>query len=326
MRISTSASRAAIAFVAFMVAKSLAAQDVKASQVLADARRAIGGKRIETLSSLSVQAALQRNVGNFQMAADLELLLGLPDKYVRSETSNNPMMSLANTTGFNGDRPVRTRAQSVAPGGGVIIRMGGPGPLPGPEEKPTPEQQEQLDKQVVRSAKQEISRLMLGWFATVHPSMPAQYSYAGEAQSPDGKAFIIETKTADGFAARLFIDEATHLPLMVTYQGLQPRVVTVGGPGPGAADRPPAQSATRPSSQERERVEADARRQIEQQQMQPQPTVEYTLFFDDWRDVDGIKFPHSLRRASAGTTLEEWTISKVKVNPKIDPKKFDSEQ
>jgi hypothetical protein len=60
--------------------------------------------------------------------------------------------------------------------------------------------------------------------------------------------------------------------------------------------------------------------------MQPQPTVEYTLFFDDWRDVDGIKFPHSLRRASAGTTLEEWTISKVKVNPKIDPKKFDSEQ
>jgi len=24
--------------------------------------------------------------------------------------------------------------------------------------------------------------------------------------------------------------------------------------------------------------------------------------------------------------MEEWTVGKVKVNPKIDPKKFDSEQ
>jgi len=327
MRIPGSASRAIIAFTAFMVAKSLAAQDAKASQVLADARKAIGGKKIETLSSLSVEGAVQRNVGNFQMTADLELLLNFPDKYVRSETSNSPMMNMASTTGFNGDRPIRGRAQGMTAGGGMIIRMGGPGPMPAPGEKPTPEQQEQLDRQVVRSAKQEISRLMLGWFATVPSSLSAQYSYRGEAQSPDGKAYIIDTKTADGFAARLFIDQATHLPLMVTYQGLQPRVVTVGGPGPGEGDRLSTQSAARPpSTREQERIDADARRQVERQETQPPPTVEYTLFFGDWRDVDGIKFPHSLRRASTGTTLEEWTISKVKVNPKIDPKKFDSEQ
>jgi hypothetical protein len=54
--------------------------------------------------------------------------------------------------------------------------------------------------------------------------------------------------------------------------------------------------------------------------------VEYALYFDDWRDVEGIKFPHSFRRAIAGVTTEEWTISKVKVNPKIDPKKFESAQ
>jgi hypothetical protein len=38
-----------------------------------------------------------------------------------------------------------------------------------------------------------------------------------------------------------------------------------------------------------------------------------------------VKFPHSIRRASAGATTEEWVVSRVKVNPKIDPKKFDSQ-
>ena len=52
--------------------------------------------------------------------------------------------------------------------------------------------------------------------------------------------------------------------------------------------------------------------------------VDYTLYFDDWREVDGIKFPHRLRRAAAGATTEEWSVNKVRVNPKIDPKKFEA--
>jgi hypothetical protein len=29
-----------------------------------------------------------------------------------------------------------------------------------------------------------------------------------------------------------------------------------------------------------------------------------------------------MRRAMAGTTTEEWTVNKVKVNPKVDAKRF----
>jgi hypothetical protein len=152
-----------------------------------------------------------------------------------------------------------------------------------------------------------------------------QYTYAGEAESPDGKAFIVDAKSADGFAARLFIDETTHLPLMVTYQAPQGRMLTVGAPPPGGGGRTegPPRAAT---ADDRKRIEADAERQISQLQTEPPAMVEYRLYFDDWRDEDGIKFPHSMRRAAAGTTVEEWTVSKVKVNPKIDPKKFESEQ
>ena len=34
----------------------------------------------------------------------------------------------------------------------------------------------------------------------------------------------------------------------------------------------------------------------------------------------------AFRRAIGGTTSEEWTINKVKVNAKIDPKKFETGQ
>jgi hypothetical protein len=319
--------RAIALIMALAFARTVTAQDAKAAEVLAGARKAIGGKKLDTLSSLSVQATAQRNVGNFQMTSNLELLLGLPDKYVRSESSNSAMVSMSNTMGFNGERPIKSAAQAGMPaGGGMMIRMGGPGVAMGSSgEKPTPEQQAQLDKQLVGSARQEISRLMLGWFATAHPSVTVQYSYAGEAESPDGKAFIIDAKSADGFAARLFIDETTHLPLMVTYQAPQSRMVTVGGPPPAGGGR--GQGAPRPPTpDDQQRIEADARRQIDQLQAQPPAMVEYTLYFDDWREEDGIKFPHALRRASAGTTMEEWTVSKVRVNPRIDPKKFDSEQ
>jgi len=319
--------RAVALIAALALARTVAAQDAKATEVLAGARKAIGGKKLESLTSLSVQAAAQRNVGNFQMTSNVELLLVLPDKYVRSESSNSAMVSMSNTLGFNGERPIRAAAQpAMPPGGGMMIRMGGPGvAMESSGEKPTPEQQAQLDKQLVRSARQEISHLMLGWFATTHPSIVPQYSYAGEAESPDGKAFIIDAKSADGFAARLFIDQTTHLPLMVTYQAPQSRTVTVGGPPPGGGRRGEG-SARPPNADERQRIEADAQRQLEQLQSQPPATIEYTLYFDDWREEDGITFPHALRRAAAGTTIEEWTVNKVKINPRLDAKKFDSAQ
>src|SRR5262245_47881164 len=151
MRIQISTMRVLACVVALACVKTVAAQDDKATEVLAGARKAIGGKKLDALTSLSVQAAAERNVGNFQMKSDLELLLGLPDKYLRSESSNSPMVSMSNTMGFNGERPIKSVAQAGMPaGGGMMIRMGGPGMVMGGSgEKPTPEQQAQLDKQLV---------------------------------------------------------------------------------------------------------------------------------------------------------------------------------
>jgi hypothetical protein len=45
-----------------------------------------------------------------------------------------------------------------------------------------------MNTSMVRNAQGDASRLMLGWFAMAHPSVNAQYTFAGQAESPDGKA------------------------------------------------------------------------------------------------------------------------------------------
>lgn len=304
----------------------------KAQSVLAESRAAIGGKKLDSLRSLGLEATVQRNMGNIQLSSDVELLLDLPDKYVRSETTSGPIGG-GSTTGFNGEKPLQKFNTGGGGMGGMVIRMGGPGGrvTTTPGQKLSPEEQQKVDRAMVRAARVDLSRLMLGWFAMTHPQVPAEYSYAGEAESPDGKAYVIDAMDADGFAARLFIDEQTHLPLMVTYRAPQPRIVTAGGPGGAAGGGPqmgttggarPAAPPTPPTEEERRKMREEADRQLQELQKQPPAMADYTLYFEDWQDGDGIKFPRKIRRAMAGTTSEEWTVTKVKVNPTIDPKKF----
>lgn len=307
-----------------------AGQQDKAAEVMAETRKALGGKKLEGMKSFSVQAKVQRNLGNFQIGSEVEFLLDLPDKYLRSEsmTGGSMPMAMSATSGFNGDTVIgRVNAPTLGGGGGAMtMRMVGPGGVVmGGGQEMTPEQQAEMQARQLRSARQDISRLMLGWFGTAHPAMAVEYAYAGEAESPDGRAHVIDVKGPDGFAARLFVDQESHLPLMLTYQG--PRMLTMGGRGGmvmgggGGVQMQRGQQGRELTEEEREKM----REEIEKLRTQAPEMVEHSLFFDDWRTADGIKFPHSIQRAVAGTTDEEWTLSRPRVNPKIDPKKFSVE-
>jgi hypothetical protein len=51
--------------------------------------------------------------------------------------------------------------------------------------------------------------------------------------------------------------------------------------------------------------------------------TESRTYYADYRDVDGMKFPFRIRRASGATTIEETTFDRFRINAKIDPKKFE---
>ena len=330
-------SVSAAAAIAFAQPVAYLAQEAgKAAEIIAAARKAIGAAKLDSLKTFSLESTVDRNVGNMQMSSDVEIVLDLPDKYLRAETpgggGGRMVVAGGGVTGFNGDKPLQNlRAAGMSPGGGMVFRMGSGGPMP-PTEKLTDEQVATLSKQVVRGSRAEISRLMLGWFANAHPSAAATYTYLGEAESVEGKAWVVEVKNADSLAARLFVDQQTNLPLMVTYQGPQPRMVTqqmgappAGGGGGGAHVMTMPRSGNPPTEEERKKMQADIEKQIQEAQKTPPPMVDYALYFEEWRNADGIKFPHKIRRAMAGTTTEEWSIRKVKVNPTVDPKRFAGE-
>jgi hypothetical protein len=329
-------SVAAAAAIAFAQPVAYIAQETnKAVEILAAARKAIGDKKLDGLKTFSLESALQRNINTTQINSDVEIVLDLPDKYLRQETplGGGMMMAGGGVSGFNGDRPLqKVNAAGGFAGGGMIIRMGGPaGAPPAATEKLTPEQLDEMTRTLVRNGQVEVSRLMLGWFAMAHPAANVQYTYAGEAESPDGKAYVIDVKNANNFNARLFIDQQTSLPLMVTYKGTLPRMMTAGSPMPPAAASgahvmtQAAPASREMSDEERKKAQADAERKLRELQREPPVLVDFAVYFEDWRSADGVKFPFKMRRATAGTTTEEWTVTKIKVNPKVDPKRFAGE-
>ena len=55
----------------------------------------------------------------------------------------------------------------------------------------------------------------------------------------------------------------------------------------------------------------------------PGKPVESRIYFADYREVDGLQLPYRLRRAVGPDTVEETTFDRFRINPKIDPRRFE---
>jgi hypothetical protein len=137
------------------------------------------------------------------------------------------------------------------------------------------------------SVKQDFARLMLGVFAASFPPYPLTFKYLAEGDAPEGKADILDVAGPANFSARLVVQRDTHLPVMLIWQAPGPQAP--GPPAPGS---------------------------------QPMP-VEHRLYYGDSRDVNGTKWPFRITHAAGGQTMEETTFDRIRVNVKIDARKFE---
>lgn len=274
------------------------AQDAatKAQRLIAQAREALGGDKLKSLQSLSVTGVYRRAFGQREMSGEISYDLLLPDKMMKTEVMNPmPSLEITRIEALNGDDVWEDQQQHG--GGGMVIIRHGPGGV-----NADPEKAKAALRQGVRA---DFARLLIGWLLTTPSSFPVEYSYAGEAESPDGKADVLDVKGADGFAARLFLDQQTHRPLMITYNEKKPRVITQTATG----------HPRHPGDIEKRLEEAEA-------EAANQPDVEYRIHLSDYRDVNGILFPHKLTRSIENEVNEEIEITKVKINPQLKPEKF----
>ena len=279
------------------------ADDPRAQEILKGARAAIGGEdSLQKIQTLGINGQYRRVLGERELAGDRELSIALPDKYLVEDAFSPGGMStsMITTRGLNGEHAWNS---SSGGGGGMIIKMGGPG-----GQQATPEQMEAVFR---RQYSLEFTRYLLAILLTPPPSLAVEYKYAGEADVEDAHADVIDVSGPDKFAVRLFFDKQTHIPLLLSYRGNKPRIMTAFN----RAERGAKPEETMKKAQE------DAEKKVAAIPAKPEE-VDFFIRLTDYRKVNGLSLPHKITFLTEADVSEEFQISKYQVNPQFKTDKF----
>jgi len=306
-------------------------QTPDAASVLAKAREALGGeKKLSAIKTIVAQGQTRQVRGENLIPIVFEINIELPAKYSRRDETP-AVESGYSTAGFAGDDLIQLPVPTIPVMPPMAQRPGGP-PPPSPEQIAAAMAAQRKTR--VATLKQDYARLMLGFFAGSTEAFPLAFKRTGIAESPQGKADVIEVTGPNNFKANFLINVDTHLPVMLSWAPPQPPGrAGMGMPGGGAPGTPGAARAAGAGSAGVTPPPPGAARANPAPAAPPAPSApgapappaapEIRLYFADFRDEGGVMWPHRIRRATNGETTEETTFDRFKLNAKIDPKKFE---
>ena len=210
-------------------------QGADAKKVLSDLRAALGGEdKVAAVKTIAIEGQATRVSpdGETSTGSDFEMAFELPGKFMKREVfANMNGTKLYRRTGFNsGDVIEEMDAPPGMMGGGGMHVMRVGGPMPGGTA--TPEQIATQKARLLTSSRRDFARFTVGMLGSSYSAFPVEFTYAGQAEAPDGKADVLEVKGPDGFVAKLFVDGKTHLPLMLSWMDREPVRLSMG---PGGA-------------------------------------------------------------------------------------------
>ena len=293
-----------ILLLSVLFAPSALANDARADEILKQARAAIGGERLEKLEALYINGQYRRVFGDRQMAGDREISIALPNKYLVEDSMNPGGLSTAmiNTRGLNGERAW----SGSSGGGGMVFRMSGPG---GAQLSP-----EQMEASLRRIFQAEFMRYVLAITLAAPASSALDYKYAGESDVDGEQADVLDVTGPDNFSARIFFDKKNHLPLLLSYRGPKPRVMTMSRSAGGAARSAEDVKKARDEAEKKLAAEHPAG---------PPEEVDFFIRLSDHKKVDGLMLPFKLTFLTDSEVSEEFDIAKYQVNPQFKADKFE---
>lgn len=277
---------------------------VKGAAILAETRKALGGEeRFKSIQRLEVKGKSARAQGQ-TLEGDFEIALDLPDKFRRREQLNLSDVRIEILQRLNGadaeqkvDFQQGNNMGNFDDGGGNRgggNRGGGGGNRGRGNDMARFLGGATSDDPAVqkKAIETEMARFVMLWLVT--STQPV--AWIGEAQSPDGKADVLEFTTPDGTATKVLIDQKSRLPLLMTWTGIIQSSFQGnrgGGRGnPGNTGNRGGRGGT------------------------PQPTTgPLQIYVSDYKTVDGRKFPHLIQSGANDETTEELVVKSVKVNP-----------
>lgn len=266
----------------------LGAQAPDAARVLAAMRTALGGDALAGVQAFSVEGSEESDFAGRTVHARLEWVCALPDRFIEVRKSSGRAFEFTTVEGFNGDGLVRLRHRESP------RTLGLPAFPP-----PTPAS---LHSSVITN-KRRFSRFVMPLLG-ITAVYPYEASYAGRETLDRKAVHVLALRAGDGFNVRLYVDETTHLPVMLSWTG----------PVPPAVVRGPA--AVRIDGQMGVIVDADGER------VPLTGDAERRLFFSDFKTAGGLTWPHRLREETGRDTMVHIRLGKYKINPKVDPQRF----
>jgi hypothetical protein len=287
------------------------ADDARAQEILKQARQAIGGEeQLQKIQGLEIHGQYRRVFGDRQMGGDREISILLPNKYLVEDAMNAGGLSTAmmNYRGLNGDKAWNGNSGG---GGGMVFRIGaGPGGPGGPGgQPPSPEQMEAMLRRIYTA---EFSRYLLAMILMPPPSLAVEYKYAGESDVEDAKADVIDVTGPDNFSVRVFFDKSSHLPLLLSYRGPKPRIMTMT-----------RQAGSPAKPEDIKKAQEDAEKKMHAEAPAAPEEVDFYIRLTDHKKVGGIMLPHKLTFLTDTEVSEEFEISKYQLNPQFKADHFD---
>jgi len=283
---------------------ALANDDARAQEILKQARQAVGGdEQIQKIQNLQINGKYSRVIGDRQMGGDREISISLPNKYLVEDAMNTGGLSTAmiNSRGLNGDK---AWSGSSGGGGGMVFRIAGPG-----GQQASPEQMEEMLRRIYTA---EFSRYLLAIILTPPPSLAVEYKYAGESDVEDAQADVIDVSGPNNFAVRVFFDKKSHMPLLLSYRGPKPRIMTMQRP---AGSAPKAEDVAKAREEAEKKMHAEAPATPEE--------VDFYIRMTDYKKIGGVMLPHKLTFLTENEVSEEFEISKYQLNPQFKADRFE---
>lgn len=274
----------------------------RALEILKQSRAAIGGEeKLASIQSLTLKGKFRRVIQEREMAGEREFNFLLPDKFMKSDSMimGGSGTSITTYRVLNG-----SDSWTGGGGGGGVFIIGGGG------ARPTKEHLEKIEREQAQKFRAEYARYVLALLLNAPSGYGLEFNYAGEAVADDGRADVIDASGPEGFAARLFLDKETHLPLMLTYRAPKPRMFTT-------------MMRSTDDKKKQEDIVKEAREKAAQEMTTAKlEEVEMQLRFTDYRKIGGLLLPHRITQGSDGEVNEEWEIKTYEFNPQFKADKF----
>jgi len=170
----------------------------------------------------------------------------------------------------------------------------------------------------------ELFRTTFALLLSAPEGLDASYNYGGEA-SVDGNNCDVILAQSGGSAFKFFIDQSTHLPLMLSYQGAVPLVFKFNrNESPTEVlDNVKTVIINADGTQtERNDKEKTFIRRIDGENK----TAEYQVKFSDYRSVNGVQLPYKWTQTVNNQPDQNVDVVSYEINPPNIADKFNNQR